>query len=77
MSQGPDFTQLERSARVLREHFDTVQIFVTRCDEGSGETHALNLGSGNWFARRGQVSAWVVKCVAREGHTCDQDPENY
>jgi hypothetical protein len=41
----------------LMEHFDTVQIFVTRHE--SGTTVHLDGGRGNWFARHGQIMEWV------------------
>jgi len=45
----------------LGEHFDTVQVFCTRHDAPrlDGTVH-MAMGSGNWFARYGQVQAWVV-----------------
>ncbi len=44
----------------LGEHFDTVQVFATRFD---GEIGTVNVqwGAGNWFARRGQISDWLIK----------------
>ncbi len=44
----------------LAEHFDSVQIFVTRHEEDGG-TRFASRGTGNWFAREGQVRAWVKK----------------
>lgn len=46
----------------LREHFDTVQIFVTREEpEKTKETITVQKGSGNWFARYGQVRLWMLR----------------
>jgi hypothetical protein len=48
----------------LAEHFDTVQIFVTRNADNETEeegTVNIQLGRGNWFARYGQVHQWIVK----------------
>lgn len=45
----------------LSEHFETVQIFCTKLnDSGKGTTH-VQWGSGNWFARYGQVKTWSEK----------------
>jgi hypothetical protein len=43
----------------LRKHFDTVEIFCTIYDQESKETERANMGSGNWFARFGQVAYWL------------------
>lgn len=46
----------------LGEHFCTCQIFVTRHQpESDGATMNLAYGSGNWFARYGQVKEWIVR----------------
>ena len=46
----------------LSEHFDTVQIFVTR-HEAMREDGTVNAccGAGNFYARLGQVREWSVK----------------
>lgn len=54
----------------LGEHFDSVQIFVTRFEPGPDDdpnagTVNIDFGSGNWFARFGQVENWVDKCRER------------
>lgn len=46
-------------ARLL-EHFDSVEIFVTRQDEESEATDAFNLGGGNLYARIGQIRQWLM-----------------
>ena len=58
----PEVEIVRRAVLSLGEHFDPVQIFVTRSEEcGKQLTTNINLGSGNWFARYGQVKEWVVK----------------
>jgi len=42
----------------LMEHFETVQIFVTRHDSHVG-TGACTRGDGNFYARMGQVRDWI------------------
>ena len=56
-SHDPDIKLVEQSMNVLREHFDTVQIFVSRKDE-DGTVNATQ-GVGNWFACYGQVKDWI------------------
>lgn len=46
-----DMARVQKALDLLSEHFDTVQIFVTRHEDGG--TRAANLGSGNWYARYG------------------------
>jgi hypothetical protein len=46
----------------LGEHFDSVQIFVTRHESGEHNgTVKLDKGVGNWFARFGQVKEWEIR----------------
>lgn len=42
----------------LTEHFETVQVFVT-IHESDGNTKSTRWGSGNYFARVGQVQMWL------------------
>ncbi len=45
----------------LGEHFDTVQVFVTRHEAAASDgTRHLAIGSGNFFARYGQVQMWIA-----------------
>lgn len=54
------------SIQRLMEHFDTVQIFVTRHMPAEMDgTVSYNDGSGHWLARRGQVNDWVLQCDER------------
>lgn len=60
-----DLELLKRACESLGEHFETVHIFVTRLkDDDEPEdrrTININLGSGNWFTRYGQIRTWIVK----------------
>lgn len=58
--KDPEIELLEKHIAQLMEHFETVQIFVTRHDAGQG-TFNINLGDGNFFARLGQVQEWITK----------------
>lgn len=57
-----DNARLERACEALGEHFDSVQIFVTRHEPGAlnGTIHA-NWGCGNFFTRYGVVRQWLIK----------------
>lgn len=61
-AEEPDVEMLRRHVEQLGEHFDSVQIFATRHEaEIEDGTVSCNFGSGNWFARFGQVGEWLVK----------------
>lgn len=50
---------LKRHTAMLREHFDSVQIFVTkRLEEGA--TASVRWGD-DYYARYGNVRAWLVQ----------------
>ena len=73
MSDIPDeMVEADRLVReaVLKisEHVDGVQIFVSREKESHDGTWRLSMGSGNWYARYGQVKQWVL---AEEGPDVD------
>lgn len=62
MSEDIDMEMLRRATESLEEHFDTIHIFATRHEQGSlSGTVNANYGSGNWFARRGQIRDWAIK----------------
>lgn len=57
-----DIDMLKRHCEQLSEHFDTVQIFCTRHMPAELDgTRTLNYGSGNWYARYGQVRCWTLE----------------
>lgn len=66
MSDDPksieDMDRLKHAARLLGEHFDCVQIFVSRHEpyQRDGTVNAA-YGEGNWFARYGQIQEWMVR----------------
>ena len=55
--ESKDLTLLKNHAARLREHFDAVQIFVSR-HEGKTGTINAQWGEGNWFARYGQRASF-------------------
>ena len=59
-----DMERLKEACRTLGEYFETVQIFCTRVSDeeaDEGGTVSCQHGTGNWFARKGQVTEWVLK----------------
>lgn len=49
-----------RTARSLAEHFDSVQIFVSRHQPAELDgTMRVSIGTGNWYSRYGQIVEWV------------------
>lgn len=62
MDTQPDVNMVKRHVEELGEHFDSVQIFATRHEQGSLDgTVSIHIGTGNWFARYGQVTEWCIK----------------
>ena len=66
---------LQKAVDMLSEHFDNVQIFVSRQEDGTRNrsTSFSVRGIGNYFARYGQVKRWLMmseetdRQMAREG----------
>jgi hypothetical protein len=50
---------LTKTAEALGEHFDAVQILVSRMVPERGGTERFTAGSGNWFARQGMAHAFI------------------
>lgn len=57
----PDVLRVEKSARELMEHFDSIQIIATRYEPDEKETVTISRGIGNWSARYGSVRESMVK----------------
>lgn len=53
--------RLAAALELLQPHFDCVQIFCNRYDHTSESTVRAELGSGNWFARRGHIQEWMTR----------------
>lgn len=54
-----DSKLIEETVDNLSQHFDTVHVLATRY-EGS-DTLNISKGSGNWYARYGQMREWLLK----------------
>lgn len=60
--ENADLEIIQRAIDLIGERFDTIQIFTTRYEsEKDGGTINVQKGTGNWFARYGQVKTWIVK----------------
>jgi hypothetical protein len=67
MMQDEDEKIVRKHLGLLQEHFDTVQIFVTRhITNQSGTVNAV-FGSGNFFARYGQIRIWLDQTMDGQG----------
>jgi len=51
---------LESQCAQLMEHFDSVQIFVTKHNKLTRYVSAFHVGDGNYYARLGQVREWIM-----------------
>ncbi len=58
--EHPDMSAVEAAVNQLSEHFDTVQIFVTKHDGASDFTFAGSRQSGPIYTRYGQVREWLL-----------------
>lgn len=56
-----DLARVEKAVESLKEFYDTVHVFVTRHEGGGVGTVNIQIGAGNWFARKGQVIEWLAK----------------
>lgn len=57
--QSTDEKQLNKALDVLREYFDTVQVFATRHEASQDGTLHFDCGFGNYYARLGQLDIWL------------------
>lgn len=55
---------MRRLASLLMEHCDSVQIIGTVYDQHTKETHAVNAGDGNWYARVGATKEFLDRAEA-------------
>jgi hypothetical protein len=55
------FELLRKHVAQLSEHFESVHVFVSVHDGDHKGTFALDYGSGNFYARYGQVKEWIEK----------------
>lgn len=60
MKVETEVEELNKVVNLLSEHYDSTTIFVSRL-ESDGTTTSLSVGSGNWFARIGQIGTWLQR----------------
>jgi len=51
---------LDQAVSILQEHFDAVQVVVTWRNSDGG-TVMRGYGNGNYYARKGAVSSWLLR----------------
>ena len=54
-----DLKRINDAIRTLRLHFDCVHTFASRHDDETSTTQTMSNGDGNWYARYGQIKAFV------------------
>lgn len=75
-----DVAVLKRHCAHLMEHFDSVQIFVTRHE--NKHTRGMNWGDGDLYSRLGITREWIetqseyVREHARQNSDEDDEEEN-
>ena len=62
---------LDAKAAEIAEHYDTVEIIVTRHENQS--TLSRSRGVGNWHARYASAKEYVAKCEASFGQNNEVD----
>lgn len=55
----PDTAAVKAALERLGPQFDAVHIFATRYEQQ--ETVTVSMGTGNWFARYGQIRSWLLR----------------
>lgn len=74
----------DEAATRLREHCDSVQIFVTYHGEDGQSTGSYEVGRGNFFARQGQIQEWLEiqqqyqrnEAIRRDARSRDDDDKD-
>ena len=70
-----DAKLLQKYSDLLSEHWDCIQIVVSRYDPLTKQTITAAAGTGNYNARVQQCRSWVNKCDYEEGDSV-YDTEN-
>lgn len=66
MNNEEAMKMIQATAAQLGEHFEAVQILVSRPQEGGGGTHCVKSGIGNWYARQGMAHEFIEEDKAQE-----------
>lgn len=66
------YALVKRACQELGEHFDSVQIFVSRHEQGIEDgTLDASWGAGNFFSRYGQIKFWLLQQESGLGENPD------
>lgn len=69
---------VNRACAQLAEHFDSVQIFVTRHRGEDSITQNMEVGRGNFYARLGHIRDWLnMQDEFTRRHAIRKDEENH
>jgi hypothetical protein len=71
--EDKDMRILRNECARLSEHFETVQIFVTR-NQDDGTVNA-QFGTGNWYSRYGQIKLWLLREERRTEMNLEREEE--
>lgn len=82
MANTDDQSKVDAAIQTLIEHFDSVQIFVSRHEPGEHDgTIFVQKGAGSFFTRYGQVKEFLIKteeymrCESRKHYNADEESE--
>ncbi len=75
--RADDRSMIQQHVNALAEHWESVHIFCSRHDGAKEQSRCINLHSGSWFTRYGQIREWVeyeeerIRIQARESLKSD------
>lgn len=68
VEENGEYDLVKKACQELGEHFETVQIFVSRHEQGIEDgTLDASWGVGNFFTRYGQIKLWIKKQEDSDG----------
>ena len=71
-----EYDLVKKACQELGEHFDSVQIFVSRHEQGIEDgTLDASWGVGNFFSRYGQIKFWLLKQESARGEDADEEAD--
>lgn len=72
-----EYALIKKACRELGEHFDSVQIFASRHEQGVEKgTLDASWGVGSFFSRYGQIKFWLLKQEGAHGEEADIEGED-
>ena len=79
MSEEPEDAAITRAMDSLMEHWDAVQVLVTRVSEDGTQTVRCFRGRGNWYSRTGMAREFLttdegqITAKAQKDFECGED----